>query len=114
MRLYEFESTTLMHKVKAVLNNLKGSSEAHGSSGRYSWQAIDNMFRDIAIDYETFDPMYQANPKLFEPLVRNYNSQGVQLNIAGTDKDTDKKPDKDDSQDVVNKIAASAAEKNLD
>ncbi len=58
--------------------------------------------------------MYDSSPAI-KNLVRDFNADGVNLNVPGTDKDTET-PVKsgETSQDAVDKIAASAAPANLD
>ena len=67
----------------------------------------------MGADYETFKAMYDSNPAI-QGLVRNFNADGIELNVPGTDKDTET-PVKsgETSQDAVDKMAASAAPKQL-
>ena len=67
----------------------------------------------MGADYETFKSMYDSSP-VIQALVKNFNADGIELNVPGTDKDTET-PVKQgqSSQDAVDKIAAGAAAQNL-
>ena len=116
MRLYEFANydKQFVHKLYLELRNLRGRAASKGSAGEFSWSSIDELFPDLKIDYEVFDVIYQANKKLFDPIVHDYSGTGIQFSVPGTDKDTETGKDKETSQDKVNDIAASNAEKILD
>lgn len=117
MRFFEFKDGEIEPAVLELyvrLKNLIGSAEAKQSAGMFNWQAIDKMFQDFEIDYDIFDQIYQQHQSLFEPIVHDYSGDGVQLKVPGTNKDTQDGKDSETSQDKVDDIAASAAEKNLD
>jgi len=67
---------------------------------------------EFGADYETFKAMYDANPAL-QSLVKNFNANGIELNVPGAPDADQPKQDGEDSQDKVNQTAASAAAKNL-
>lgn len=116
MRFREFanDDNRFVLKLYALLKNLRGSAESKESAGLFNWEAIDRLFPDFEIDYDVFDKVYQSNQSMFEPIVHDYDGDGVQLDVPGTNKDKEKASDRETSQDKVDDIAASAAEKNLD
>jgi hypothetical protein len=51
---------------------------------------------------------------VIKALVKNFNADGIELNVPGTDKDTETPVSQGQtSQDAVDKIAAGAAAQNL-
>ena len=117
MRFFEFKDGEVEPAVLNLymrLKNLIGSAEAKDSAGQFNWQAIDQIVNDLEIDYDVFDKIYQTHKGLFEPIVHDYSGDGIQLLVPGTNKDTRNGDDAETSQDKVDDIAASAAEKNLD
>ena len=117
MRFFEFSESEIDPAIAdfvLLLHNLRGSAESKESAGFFNWAALDEMTPKFQIDYEVFDKIYQQHKNLFEPIVHDYSGDGVQLNVPGTNKDTKNGDDPETSQDKVDDIAASAAEKNLD
>ena len=117
MRFFEFTTSEVepaVLELKLLLDNLRGSAEAKESAGFFNWAAIDEMTQNFEMDYEIFDMIFQKYKSLFEPIVHDYSGDGIQLDVPGTNKDTQNGDDAETSQDKVDDIAASAAEKNLD
>lgn len=116
MRLYEFanDDKIFVYKLYSFLKNLRGRSASKGAPAEFNWGAVDELFPDFKIDYEVFDKIFQSNQSLFDPIVHDYSGTGIKLDVPGTNKDTTANNDKETSQDKVNDIAASNAEKNLD
>ena len=113
MRLHEFSNGNIKNQLETILKNLIGSAEARGTPASFNWQAIDNLFKDFTIDYYVFDKLFQSNQQIFAPLVSNYNSDGLEVNVPGVSKETESGQDAETSQDKVNDIAAANAEQNL-
>ena len=63
--------------------------------------------------YGTFKSIYDSKP-IIKNLVRNFDADGIELNVPGTDKDTETPVKQGEtSQDAVDKMAASAAPQQL-
>lgn len=112
MRLYEFDTSMIAMNLHQELLTLKGRAESKGEPAKFNWGAIDELISDMKIDYDVFDMIYQKHEKLFKPIVHNYNSDGIDLDVPGVKNTKDGKP-APDSQDNVNKTASSAAMKNI-
>jgi len=113
MRFREFVDNPVKNKLVTVLRTLRGRSASKETPAELSWPAINKMIGNMAIDYETFKSLYDNDPELFKNLIHNFDSDGVKLEVPGV---SSKQPasDKEDSQDKVDDIAKSNAEKNLD
>jgi hypothetical protein len=88
--------------------------KAHQMSAATGLPAIaDDSGFEMAADYETFKSIYDSSP-IIQNLVKDFNADGITLNVPGTDKDT-QTPVKQGqtSQDAVDKAAASAAPQQL-
>ena len=116
MRFFEITDTIDPNVLNLYLElkTLRGRAASKGAPAKYNWAAIDELFQDFTIDYDVFDPIFQANKKLFDPIIHDYSGDGIELDVPGTNKDKQSGKDKETSQDKVDDIAASAAEKNLD
>lgn len=116
MRFFEFGGVNAdIDKLIMAFRNHVGRAASKKSPSSLNWNAIAQMSKangfEFAADYETFKSMYDSTPAL-QGLVKNFNSDGVELNVPGAP--DDKRPDgTKDSQDEVDKIAASAAPKQL-
>jgi hypothetical protein len=115
MRFFEF-NTPDMDQFVALLRNLIGRAASKRTPSKLNWNAIAQMSHsngfEFGADYETFKAMYDANPAL-QSLVKNFNANGIELNVPGAPDADQPKQDGEDSQDKVNQTAASAAAKNL-
>lgn len=115
MRLKEFGEDASIDKFIIALRNHIGRAASKHVPAKLNWEALGQMSRangfEFAADYETFKSMYDSNP-IIQKLVKNFNSQGIVLNVPGTSDGPQqtKKRNKDD----VEKIAAANAEKNLE
>lgn len=118
MRLYEFAENDQIDpnvlKLYLELKTLRGRAASKGAPAQYSWKAISELFPEFAIDYDVFDPIFQANKTLFDPIVHDYSGAGIELDVPGTNKDKESGKDRETSQDKINDIASSSAEKILD
>lgn len=118
MRFFEFADTDLgLDKFVMILKNFVGRATSKKQAAKLNWRALQKIATDsgfeMGADYETFKSMYDSSPAI-QALVKNFNADGIELNVPGTDKDT-QTPVKQDqtSQDAVDKIAAGAAAQNL-
>jgi hypothetical protein len=115
MRFFEF-NTPDIDKFIVLLKNLIGRAASKKTPSQMNWNAISHLSRangfEFGADYETFKAMYDANPTL-QGLVKNFNADGIQLNVPGAPDAEQPKQDGEDSQEKVNQTAAAAAEKNL-
>ena len=119
MRFFEFADADLgVDKFVMILRNFIGRAASKKAPAKLNWASLQKIAADsgfeMGADYETFKAIYDSNPAI-QNLVRNFNADGVELNVPGTDKDTQTPVKKGQtSQDAVDKIAASAAPANLD
>lgn len=118
MRFFEFVDTDLgLDKFVMILKNFIGRAASKKQVAKLNWSALQKIATDsgfeMGADYETFKSMYDSSP-VIQALVKNFNADGIELNVPGTDKDTET-PVKQgqSSQDAVDKIAAGAAAQNL-
>lgn len=118
MRFFEFADTDVgLDKFVMILKNFIGRASSKNQPANLNWASLQKIAADsgfeIGADYETFKSMYDSSPAI-QGLVRNFNADGIELNVPGTDKDTET-PVKsgETSQDAVDKIAAGAASQNL-
>lgn len=115
MRFFEF-NTPDIDKFTILLKTLIGRASSKKAPSTLNWNAIGQMARsngfEFGADYETFKAMYDANPML-QNLVKNFNADGIELEVPGAPNSEQPQQDGEDSQEKVNQIAASAAQKNL-
>ena len=122
MRFFEFaDSDVGIDKFVMVLRNFIGRASSKKQPAKLNWAALQKIAGDsgfeMGADYETFKSMYDSNPAI-QGLVRNFNSDGIELNVPGTadagETGAQSPVNKGEtSQDAVDKIAASAAPANL-
>jgi len=118
MRFFEFaDADAGLDKFVMILKNFIGRASSKKQPAKLNWASLQKIANDsgfeMAADYETFKAMYDSSPAI-KALVRDYNADGVNLNVPGTDQDTETPVKKGEtSQDAVDKIAASAAPQNL-
>lgn len=117
MRFTEFAPDQMIDRYVVVLKNLVGRAAAKKVPSKLNWEGLNNILRSndasLAADYETFKAMYDQSPAL-KTLIKNFNSTGIELKIPGVSDRTDSTDkDREDSQSVVDKIAAKAAPKQL-
>lgn len=115
MRFFEF-NTPDIDRFVVLIRNLIGRAASKKAPSVLNWNAIAQMSRsngfEFGADYETFKAMYDANPAL-QLLVKNFDSDGIELKVPGSPDSEQPKQDGEDSQDKVNRKAASAAAQNL-
>lgn len=121
MRFFEFSNTDAgLDKFVMILRNFIGRASSKGAAANLNWASLQKIATDngfeFAADYETFKSIYDSSPAI-QSLVKNFNDKGIELNVPGA---PDEAPKGDgtqtpqDSQAAVDKIAASAAPKQLD
>jgi hypothetical protein len=114
MRFFEFADADIgVDKFVMVLRNFIGRASSKGQPAKLNWAALQKIATDagfeMGADYETFKSMYDSNPAI-QNLVRDFNADGVNLNVPGTDQDTQTPQKKGQtSQDQVDQTADSAA-----
>lgn len=120
MRFFEFNDTNVdIDKFVMILRNFVGRAASKKTSAKLNWNGLQKIAKlsgfELAADYETFKSMYDSTPAI-QGLVKNFNADGIELNVPGA---PDEEPKGDgtqtpqDSQTAVDKIAASAAPKQL-
>jgi hypothetical protein len=118
MRFFEFADTDMgLDKFVIILKNFIGRAASKNQPSKLNWRTLQKIADDsgfeMAADYETFKSIYDSSP-IIQNLVKDFNADGITLNVPGTDKDT-QTPVKQGqtSQDAVDKAAASAAPQQL-
>lgn len=118
MRFFEFADTNVdLDKFVMILKNFIGRSSSKKQAAKLNWKSLQQVAArsgfEMGADYETFKSIYDSSP-IIQSLVKNFNADGIELNVPGTDKDT-QAPVKQGktSQDQVDQMAASAAPQQL-
>jgi hypothetical protein len=117
MRFFEFEGDDLLDRFVLALRNYIGRAESKKARAKLNWAGLTQVLKaskvELATDYTVFKMMYDSSPTL-QGMISDFNSDGIELNVPGTDKDT-QTPVKQGqtSQDAVDKMAASAAPQQL-
>jgi len=118
MKLFEFSNQEHIISVLAtVLKNYISKSSYRTSPAKINYGALTDFLANneiyVTMDYETFDAIFNSDEgKVIKNLTKNYDGSGIELNVPGVGKEK-RTSDGDDSQDAVDQIAASNAEKNL-
>ena len=118
MRFFEFADADMgVDKFVMILRNFIGRASSKKQPAKLNWASLQKIAADsgfeMGADYETFKAIYDSNPAI-QNLVKNFNADGVELNVPGTDKDTETPVKQGETpQDAVDKIAASAAPQQL-
>ena len=118
MRFFEFVDTDLgLDKFVMILKNFIGRAASKKQAAKLNGRTLQKIATDsgfeMGADYETFKSMYDSSP-VIQSLVKDFNADGIELNVPGTDKDTETPVKQGQtSQDAVDKSAAGAAAQNL-
>jgi hypothetical protein len=128
MRFFEIiteEKYSGLDNFVTMLKNLVGRYTSKGQPAPLNWKAVAEiakktefeMLGDPANGYETFKSLWDKDPKakaLLEPLVKNFNAQGLELNIPGAP-DAEKEPTQggESPEDAVAKTAAGAVNQQI-
>lgn len=117
MRFVEFGPNTMIDRYVVVLRNMIGRAASKKVPAKLNWQGLNKILKsndaNLTTDYETFKSMYDSSPAI-QNLIKNFNADGVELNVPGTADDDQPNQDGTDSQAAVDKIAATAAPQNLE
>ena len=120
MRFFEFADTDMgLDKFVTILNNFIGRAASKKQAVKLNWSTVQRIAKRCKFEiddedaYGTFKSIYDSKP-IIQNLVKDFNADGITLNVPGTDKDT-QAPVKqgETSQDAVDKAAASAAPQQL-
>jgi hypothetical protein len=121
MRFFEFaDADAGLDKFVMTLRNFIGRAASKKAPSKLNWASLQKITNDngfeFAADYETFKSIYDSSP-IVQSLVKNFNADGVELNVPGAEEPGDEgEPTPkggDDSEEAVAKIAASAAPSQL-
>lgn len=123
MRYFEFiverEGNANLEKFIIVLKNFIGRAASKKSPAKLNWSALNQISKtagmELTADYETFKSMYDSSPAL-QSLVKDFNADGVELNVPGAPESEPKgsgTQTPQDSQAAVDKMAAAAAPQQL-
>lgn len=118
MRFFEFTGTDeTIDKYVILLKNIIGRAEMKKSPAKLNWAGLSNLALknkiQLAADYETFKAIYDSSPAI-QSLVKNFNADGIELDVPGAPDADPKSPQSDQSsQDAVDQTAASAAPQQL-
>lgn len=118
MRFFEFaDSDAGLDKFVMILKNFIGRASSKKQPAKLNWASLQKIAGDsgfeMAADYETFKSMYDSSPAI-QNLVRDFNADGINLNVPGTDQDTETPVKQGETPaDAIDKIASSAAPKQL-
>jgi hypothetical protein len=116
MRFTEFAPDQMVDRYVVVLRNIIGQASAKKAPAKLNWAALNKILKSndasLVADYETFKAMYDTNPAI-QNLVKNFNADGIELNVPGAPEDEQPNQDGTDSQAAVDQIAAQAAPQQL-
>ena len=112
MRFFEFQGDDTTDKLVIVLRNYIGRAASKKAPSRLNWNGLNQVLRssgfEMAADYETFKSIYDSNPAI-QSMVKNFNDDGIELNVPGAPNEVPNSPGTQDSQAAVDQTAASAA-----
>ena len=115
MRFFEFSGDDEGDRLIVVLRNYIGRAASKKTPAKLNWNGLNNILTssgfEVSADYETFKAMYDGSPAL-QKMVKNFNDDGVELNIPGAPTEEPKGDGTQapaDSQAAVDQTAASAA-----
>jgi hypothetical protein len=116
MRFFEFAvKVDTVDRFVTVLKNYVGQSQSANKPAKLNWRGLTQIAHGngikVNLDYETFKTLYDSVP-LLQKITKNFNANGVELEVPGV-ADEKESPPEEKSQDAVDQIAASNAEKNL-
>lgn len=118
MRFFEFSGPEYGDRIVMILRNYIGRAASKKVPSTLNWAGFNNVLKSAGFpqgaDYETFKSIYDSSP-VIQKLVRDFNEQGLELNIPGTPESdvTGGSRNPADSEEEIDKIASSAAPKQL-
>lgn len=117
MRLYEFAGDDLLDRLITVIRTVMGRYKSKDTPPTINWHSFSNLISQsgmgMAIDYETLKQLHDQYPQL-QQLISDFDNKTITFATTGDSSDTGSSDDDETSQDVVDKIAASAAPKQLE
>jgi len=113
----EYTQDDVAERLIIVLKNLRGRAASKKVPAKFNWNGLQKIMKgsgvSLAADYETFKSIYDSVPAV-QNIVKNFNADGIELDVPGApDADKEAPKGKQSSQDAVDKIASSAAPKQL-
>jgi hypothetical protein len=117
MRFFEFTRTNAsLDKFVMILNHEIGNYARKGVPAKLNWANIAQLAKKSGFEmlgdpnrgYETFKVIYDSTPAI-QQMVKNFNANGLELNVPGAPEAEEPEQDGTDSQAAVDKTAASAA-----
>ena len=116
MRFREFAPDQMIDRYVIVLKNIIGRASSKKVPAKLNWSGLNKILKSndasLAADYETFKAMYDSSPAI-QNLVKNFNADGLELNVPGAADDETPADGTTDSQAAVDQAAASAAPQQL-
>ena len=112
MRIFEVTQNVSTDKFLALFRMLNDRTSNKNKLTKLSWTAVQKLASSMGFefggDYESFKQLYDQTPALAN-YVSNFNERGIEVG-SSTDSGAQ---DFEDSQDKIDKIASSAAPKQL-
>lgn len=115
MRFFEFGNSSGADNIDrfvVILKNIIGRSSSKKAPSKLNWASLNKMVKvsgsELTADYETFKSIYDSSP-IVQQLVKNFNADGVELNVPGAPDAEEPTQDGQSSQEKVDQAAASAA-----
>lgn len=111
MRFFEFADTGVDRFIM-VLRNYIGRAASKKAPVNLNWAGLNHILGtngfEVTADYETFKAMYDGSPAI-QSLVKDFNQDGISLNVPGAPGNEEPTQSAQSSQDAVDQAAASAA-----
>jgi hypothetical protein len=109
-----------------MLRNLVGRYTSKKQPAKLNWQEVAQIAQNTEFElisnsdtaYDTFVSLWDKDPKakkLLEPLIKNFNGDGIDLNIPGVQDEQPKVDGKSNEtpQDAVEKMASGAVNQQI-
>lgn len=122
MRFFEFGSSDAgIDKFLIILNHEIGNYARKRSPAKLNWENVAQLAKKAGFEmlgdpnrgYETFKAIYDSTPAI-QQKVKNFNANGLELNVPGAPDADEPDQDGSDPQDEINQQAAQAAPQQLD
>ena len=114
MRLFEV-ADRFVDDLETILRNLVGRGDSKHAPQSLTWPALGNMLKNMGyggLTYDQFAKVYDENPQI-QPLVRDYNDQGIVLGTKVEPEGSEETTDVPDGPSV-DQMASSGAKQHLD
>ena len=116
MRFVEFSPNMMVDRYVIVLKNLIGRASAKKVPAKMNWAGLNRILKSndasLMADYEMFKAMYGTSPAI-QNLVKNFNADGIELNVPGAQDDETPAYGATDAQAAEDATASSAAPQQL-